>query len=967
MNPLRMTTQNRLSNGQFAILFACHLVLGFPLFPQAAAAPGESDEALKVLNRYCAGCHNANDAEADFSLSDYASLMKGTIDGSVVQPGKPDESKLLQLMTGELEPKMPPEEEDQPTEAEIDAIRKWIAKGAKAPEKDTMRIDVPDLPPAATTYVGSACWVDGKVLLGSLRTIKLLNTESGEAVWEMADLPGKVNSLRMAQNGLVVVGTGLTGVGGLVAIIDPAAGRVIRSFAGHSDAVYCASLSPDGTLLATGSYDKSILIRDAQSGELLSELTGHNGAIYDLDFSSDGKLLATASADQTVKLWSVPEFRRLDTFGQPEGEMYCVRFSLDGNYVLAGGADRQIRKWKILSRDKPAINPMVHAVYAHESAVQNLAVTEHSVVTTANDAEAKQWDLSSLSPLGKARKLSGAPVALDVSRRGEALSVSLTGAIQRFMLAKRPPPIGSQGLHATAAEQSSAANDTSINQAAGQQVARAYEEQIVPDGSLIELPAVISGVIESRDSQQAADEDLFEFEAAEGETWIFQSDAPDGSPLDSWLEILDEDGNSVLRTRLQAIRESYFTFRGKDSSTSDDFRLHRWEDMELDEYLYSSGEVTRLWLYPRGPDSGFKVYPGAGARNTFFDTTPISHALGEPAYIVRELRRGEVPLPNGLPVFPIYFENDDDPLRRIGKNSRLTFTAPSTGRYQLRVRDARGFGGDDYSYSIDVRAAKPDFELKVQGDKLSMPVGSGREWAVTATRKDGLSGPIRIELEGVPDGFVATNPLIIEENQTTARGTIYATPGAIQTMLVPDSADEKDAEDEAKSKPPSATYRTTKIQLTATAELPNRTIRKELPPLNLTLSEANELQFRVVSLAGEPVERMQIAPGETISAKIILDRRGDKSEVSFGKEDSGRNLPHGAYVDNIGLNGLLIPAQYDEREFFITAAPKLRPGTVTQFHLRTAAKGSATSRPITIEVVSPTMKSTHSGDNAIAR
>ncbi len=73
--------------------------------------------------------------------------------------------------------------------------------------------------------------------------------------------------------------------------------------------------------------------------------------------------------------------------------------------------------------------------------------------------------------------------------------------------------------------------------------------------------------------------------------------------------------------------------------------------MELNEYLYSGGEVVKLWLYPRGPDSGFKVYPGAGNRWTYFDTTPISHAMGEPAWIVRELAADESPAPNGLPVF----------------------------------------------------------------------------------------------------------------------------------------------------------------------------------------------------------------------------------------------------------------------------------------------------------------------------
>jgi hypothetical protein len=164
------------------------------------------------------------------------------------------------------------------------------------------------------------------------------------------------------------------------------------------------------------------------------------------------------------------------------------------------------------------------------------------------------------------------------------------------------------------------------------------------------------------------DEDWFVFDAKAGDPWLVTATAiidkaamarkkkaaaedPDKQSesegmtgkltLDPKIEIRRIDGSPMVRTRLQAVRESYFTFRGKSSLVSDDFRLHRWEDMEINEYLYSGGEVVKLWLYPRGPDSGFKVYPGEGNRYTYFDTTPIAHAMGEPAWVVRELALDE--------------------------------------------------------------------------------------------------------------------------------------------------------------------------------------------------------------------------------------------------------------------------------------------------------------------------------------
>ena len=55
--------------------------------------------------------------------------------------------------------------------------------------------------------------------------------------------------------------------------------------------------------------------------------------------------------------------------------------------------------------------------------------------------------------------------------------------------------------------------------------------------------------------------------------------ARDGSPLDSIVQVFDAEAQPVLRTRLQAVHESYFTFRGKNSSQSNDFRLFDWQAM----------------------------------------------------------------------------------------------------------------------------------------------------------------------------------------------------------------------------------------------------------------------------------------------------------------------------------------------------------------------------------------------------
>ena len=157
------------------------------------------------------------------------------------------------------------------------------------------------------------------------------------------------------------------------------------------------------------------------------------------------------------------------------------------------------------------------------------------------------------------------------------------------------------------------------------------------------------------------------------------------------LEVLDAAGNPIPRVVLQAVRPTYFTFRGHNSTSLSDFRLHGWQDMELNEYLYANGEVVKLWMYPRGPDSGFLVYPGVdGNRYTYFGTTAITHALNEPCYIVEPHPPGTKLIPNGLPQYTLYYENDDDGWRKLGADSRVTFHRAGRRRlFGARLRRAR--------------------------------------------------------------------------------------------------------------------------------------------------------------------------------------------------------------------------------------------------------------------------------------
>ena len=199
---------------------------------------------------------------------------------------------------------------------------------------------------------------------------------------------------------------------------DAVTGEPLASFE-HGKVVYAVALSPDGTRLATGTFDDHAAhLWGVATGREFTTLH-HEGAVVDVAFSPRGHQLVTASWEQTARSWDLDPGGALTTL-QHARRVDAVAYPPDGTRVATGSGDGTARVWDA----KTGAHLMT--LQGHTLDVLDVAYSPDGtrLATASWDGTARVWDTDTAAVLATLEGHTGPIRAVALSADGSRVATA---------------------------------------------------------------------------------------------------------------------------------------------------------------------------------------------------------------------------------------------------------------------------------------------------------------------------------------------------------------------------------------------------------------------------------------------------------------------------------------------------------------------------------------------------------------
>jgi WD40 repeat protein len=178
-----------------------------------------------------------------------------------------------------------------------------------------------------------------------------------------------------------------------IKIWDQETGQLHRTLKGHQDEVLTVAFSPDNQWLASGSLDQTVKLWQVSTGNLISTLKGHNERVSSVTFAPHDHILASASQDGLVKIWGGKKFDKalytLKGYGGPD-YVAAILFSPDGHLLASTNSDNTVKLWEMGS------GKLLKTLQGHQDSLLAIAFNPDGTLlaSSSRDQSIKLWQVA---------------------------------------------------------------------------------------------------------------------------------------------------------------------------------------------------------------------------------------------------------------------------------------------------------------------------------------------------------------------------------------------------------------------------------------------------------------------------------------------------------------------------------------------------------------------------------------------
>ncbi len=155
------------------------------------------------------------------------------------------------------------------------------------------------------------------------------------------------------------------------------------------------AFSPDGKTIAFGLSGGIVRLWDVANKKVIAILRGHQGWVSSVVFNSNGKMVASGSADTNVKLWDVATAKEIATLSGHSEWVQSVAFSPDGKTVASGSRDKTIKLWDVATAKEIA------TLSGHSDWVESVAFSPDgkTLASASYDGTIRLWDVATTNEI----------------------------------------------------------------------------------------------------------------------------------------------------------------------------------------------------------------------------------------------------------------------------------------------------------------------------------------------------------------------------------------------------------------------------------------------------------------------------------------------------------------------------------------------------------------------------------------